>query len=313
MKFISAQKIRKIIILKNLINEIEKTYKNDSYVPMREVYNINTKSNTDQLMLMPAFSSEGYYGVKLLNVFPNNPLIGLPRVKALYVLYDSKNGDIKAILDGTEITKQRTAAMSAIASKLLSKKNSKKLLVIGTGALASYMIDAHCSVRPIEEVLIWGRNKSKIRDIIKSYDKSKLKFSLVSSLDEACGIADIITSITSSKKAFIKGSWLNESVHIDLVGAHTKFMAELEPFGFSLGKIYVDDKEAALIEAGDLINSLNLGFIDKNDVEADIKQILKSNKIIRNDKDQVTIYKSVGHALSDLASAKYIYKKIRFS
>ena len=83
-------------------------------------------------------------------------------------------------------------------------KNSKKLLVIGTGALASYMIDAHCSVRPIEEVLIWGRNKSKIRDIIKSYDKSKLKFSLVSSLDEACGIADIITSITSSKKAFIK-------------------------------------------------------------------------------------------------------------
>ena len=99
-------------------------------------------------MLMPAFSKEGYYGVKLLNVFDNNPLIGLPRINAIYIMYDRKNGNILATFDGTEITKQRTSVMSAIASKYLSKKDSKKLLVLGTGALIPYMIRAHCSVRP---------------------------------------------------------------------------------------------------------------------------------------------------------------------
>ena len=157
MKFISAQKIRKIIRLNSLISEIENVYKNDADVPLRQVYNVSPKKNSDQLMLMPAFSVEGYYGVKLLNVFDNNPLKGLPRINAIYILYDRKNGNIKATFDGTEITKQRTSVMSAIASKCLSKKDSKKLLVLGTGALIPYMIRAHCSVRPIEEILIWKK------------------------------------------------------------------------------------------------------------------------------------------------------------
>ncbi|MFP6779083.1 MAG: ornithine cyclodeaminase family protein [Alphaproteobacteria bacterium] len=310
MKFISAQKIRRTIKIKGLINEIEKTYRNDSFVPLRQVYNIIPQNNEAQLMVMPAFSIDGYYGVKLLNVFPNNPSFGLPRVKALYVLYEQKNGEIKLILDGTEITKQRTAAMSAIASKFLSKKNSKILLVIGTGALVSYMINAHCSVRPIENILIWGRNINKVKNIVKMYKDSKLKVSSINSLEEACGIADIITSITSAKKEFIKGSWLNKSVHIDLVGAHTKYMAELDPHGFSLGEIYVDDKEAALIEAGDLMQSIKLGIVNKNDIKADIQQLIISNNLKRDKKNKVTIYKSVGHALSDLASANYIYKSL---
>ena len=164
MEFISAQKIKRIIKIKGLINELENTYRKDSFVPLRKVYNIIPQNNAAQMMIMPAFSIDGYYGVKLLNVFPNNPSVGLPRVKALYVLYEQKNGEIKLILDGTEITKQRTAAMSAIASKFLSKIDSKTLLVIGTGALVSYMINAHCSVRSIDNVLIWGRNINKVKN-----------------------------------------------------------------------------------------------------------------------------------------------------
>ena len=311
MNFISAQKIRKNIKLNSLISEIENIYINDSNVPLRQVYNINPKNNSDQMMLMPAFSNEGYYGVKLLNIFENNPLIGLPRINALYILYKRKNGDILATLDGTEITKQRTSAMSAIASKFLSKKDSKKLLVLGTGALVSYMINAHCSVRPIEDILIWGRNTNKVQKIVKSYKNSNYNVSSVDCLEDACGIADIITSVTSSKKEFIKGAWLNKSVHVDLVGAHTKEMAELDPYGFSLGEIYVDDKEAVLFEAGDLINSIKLGFINKKDIKADIKQLIIDNKIKRNNKNKITIYKSVGNALSDLATAIYLFKRLK--
>ena len=310
MKFISAQKIRKIIRFNSLISEIENVYKNDSDVPLRQVYNISPKNNSDQLLLMPAFSKEGYYGVKLLNVFDNNPLIGLPRINAIYIMYDRKNGNILAAFDGTEITKQRTSVMSAIASKYLSKKESKKLLVLGTGALIPYMIRAHCSVRPIEEILIWGRNTNKVKKIVKFYKDSNYRVSSVDCLEDACAMADIITSATSSKKEFIKGSWLNKSVHIDLVGAHTKQMAELDAYGFSLGEIYVDDKEAVLVEAGDLINSINLDFINKRNIKADIKQLIIENKIRRNNKKKITIYKSVGHALSDLATAIYIFKKL---
>lgn len=311
MEFISAQMIKKNIKLNSLICEIENIYKNEYNVPLRQVYNINPKRSSDQMMLMPAFSRQGYYGVKVLNVFENNPAENRPRVKAIYILYESKYGDIKAIIDGTEITKQRTSAMSAIASKFLSNKDSKKLLVCGTGALVPYMINAHCAVRPIEEVFIWGRNANKVKNIVKSYKNSKYKVQAVNCLEEACGFVDIITSVTSAKKEFIKGKWLDKNVHIDLVGSHTKYMAELDPHGFSLGQIYVDDKEAALFEAGDLMNSIKLGYVKKNDIKLDIKQLIIGNKVNKNLKNNITIYKSVGHALSDLATAIYLFNRFK--
>ena len=311
MIFISAEDIKNNFTIKSLIDEIESVYNKDSKVPARQIHNINYSEGAkdpSQLMLMPAFLSEDDYGIKLLNVFPSNTLIGLSRVKALFVLFDSKNGKVKAVLDGTELTNQRTAAMSAIASKFLSKIDSKKLLVLGTGALVPYMIKAHCFVRPIEEILIWGRDYSKVKNIVHNYKKNKLKITIVKNLEKACGEADIITSLTSAKKEFIMGSWLNKNVHIDLVGAHTKLMAELDPYGFSLGNIYVDNRSAVLEEAGDLINAINLGFIKKNNIKADIKELIKNNKLVRDKRSEVTIYKSVGYALSDLAAARLAFR-----
>ena len=313
MIFISADDIKKIFTIKSLIDAIESVYKKNSKVPIRHVHNIDYlkySNDPSQLMLMPAFLNEEDYGIKLLNVFPSNPLNNLSRINALYILFDSKNGKIKAVLDGTELTNQRTAAMSAIASKYLSKVNSKKLLVLGTGALVPYMIEAHCFVRPIEEVLIWGRDLNKVINIVNKYKNNKIKVSIAHNIEKACGDADVITSITSAKKEFIMGSWLNNKVHIDLVGAHTKTMSELEPYAFSLGNIYVDNRESVLEEAGDLINAINLGFIKENDIKADIKELITKNKYARNNNKQLTIYKSVGHALSDLAAARLAYEII---
>ena len=146
--------------------------------------------------------------------------------------------------------------------------------------------------------------------IVNSYKNSKLKIKAVNCLEKACGLADIITSVTSAKKEFIKGKWLNENVHIDLVGAHTEHMAELDPYGYSCGDIYVDDKQAVLSEAGDLIKSLKLGLINKEDIKLDIKQLIIDNKMKRSNSNKITIYKSVGHALSDLATAIYLFNRL---
>ena len=311
MILISAESIKNNFSVKSLIDEIELIYKKDSKVPLRHIHNIDylkKDNNSNQFMLMPAFLNKEDFGIKLLNVFPSNPLFGMPRINALYVLFNSKNGKVKAVLDGRELTNQRTAAMSAIASKYLSKINSKKLLVLGTGALVPYMIKAHCYVRPIEEIFIWGRNYNKAQSIVNQFQNNDIKISVVKNLEKACGEADIITSVTSAKKEFIFGSWLNKDAHIDLVGAHTKSMAELEPYGFSLGSIYVDNMKAVLEEAGDLINAINLGFIVKNNIKADVKELIKNNKFMRNDNKEITIYKSVGDALSDLAAARLAYK-----
>ena len=311
MIFISEEGIQSNFSVKALIEEIESIYKKDSKVPLRHIHNIDylkQDNNFSQFMLMPAFLNGEDYGIKLLNVFPFNSLLGMSRVNALYVLFDSKNGKVKAVIDGTELTNQRTAAMSAIASKYLSKINSKKLLVLGTGALVPYMIKAHCYVRPIEEVLIWGRDYTKAQSIVNNFKNNDIKISVVNNLEKACGEADIITSLTSAKKEFILGSWVNKNAHIDLVGAHTKSMAELEPYGFSLGNIYVDNMKAVLEEAGDLINAINLGFIVKNNIRADIKELIKNNKFMRSNNEEITIYKSVGDALSDLAAARLAYR-----
>ena len=205
MLVIDAQKIKKFLTVTSLIKELKLTFQESEFVPLRKTYNINktNKLNNSQLLIMPAFMRENYYGVKLLNVFPENPIIGLDRVKALYILFSKTTGDVYSIIDGTELTKHRTAAMSALASHFLSYKKSKKLLIIGTGSLVPYMISAHTSVRPIEEVYIWGRNYKKAKKVVQNYKNKTIKLSAIEDFKHVCKQMDIISTVTSSSESLL--------------------------------------------------------------------------------------------------------------
>ena len=313
MLVINSKDISRLMDFGSLISELKLTFKKAEFIPPREVYNINKNhiNSKSQFLIMPAFIKNNYYGVKLLNVFPNNPSKGLERIKALYVLFNKNNGEVKAIIDGTVLTKYRTAAMSALASKYLSNKNSKKLLIIGTGALVPYMISAHTFVRKIEEVFVWGRDYEKAKKIVTSYKNSNFKVIAIKALKDNCKEMDIISTVTSSNKPLLFSEWCKKGVHLDLVGAHTKNMIEVDAMSYKLGDIYVEDIEFALEEAGDLIKSLNLGYINRKNIKGNITSLIKKNKNVRKYKEKTTIFKSVGHPLSDLAAAILVYKKYK--
>ena len=311
MLVINSKNISKLLSVVSLIDEIKLTFINSEKVPLREIHRISDKQNSE-LLIMPSFLKSDFYGVKLLNVFPKNPSKGLKRINASYVLFNKNTGEAKAILDGTELTYRRTAAMSALASIYLSNKFSKKLLIIGTGALVPYMISAHTEIRPIEDVFVWGRDYEKAFNIVKKYKNNNFSITAVKELKDICKEMDIVSTVTSSKKPFLYKELFKEGVHIDLVGAHTKLMGELHSNVFKIGDIYVEDLNFALVEAGDLIVAIKKGVITEKNIKADIKTLIKNNKYVRKQERQSTIFKSVGHPLSDLAAAVLAYKKYIF-
>lgn len=309
MFLINSTDIIKLLDYKSLIKEIKNTFKKADFCPAREIYDIDNIINKSQFLLMPAFIKNKYYGVKLLNVFPNNPAKGMDRVKALYVLFDKNNGNVRAIIDGTVLTKYRTAAMSALASQYLSNKNSSNLLIIGTGSLVPYMISAHTKVRPIKNVYIWGRNYKKAKNVVNNFKNINFKVKAVKEFTNISRNMDIISTVTSSSHPIIFEKHLKKGVHLDLVGAHNKNMMELDSKAFKYGDIYVEDIDAALTEAGDLIKSYNLGHIKRKNIKKDIAEIIKEDAYVRRKNEQTTIFKSVGHSFSDLAAAILVYKK----
>tara|TARA_B100000686_G_scaffold342408_1_gene421504 strand:+ start:12811 stop:13767 length:957 start_codon:yes stop_codon:yes gene_type:complete len=311
MLVINSNEIIKLLDYKSLIKEIKSTFRKADFCPPREIYNIDKNSilEKSQLLLMPAFIKNKYYGVKLLNIFPNNPSKGLDRVKALYVLFDKNNGNIKAIIDGTILTKYRTAAMSALASSYLSYKNSNNLLIIGTGSLVPYMISAHTIVRPIKNVYIWGRNYERAKKVVTNIKNVNINLTAVKEFTKISQNMDIISTVTSSSQPLLYSKNFKKGVHLDLVGAHNKDMIELDSEAFKWGEIYVEDIDSAFSEAGDLIKSLSLGYIKRKNIKNNISELIKENRYMRSNKEQTTIFKSVGHSFSDLAAAILIYKK----
>lgn len=252
---------------------------------------------------MPCVDADGWFGVKQVSVIPDNYLRSKETVQAHYTLFDP-NGTAVLSASADSLTKFRTAATSALAAKYLVNKDAPNLLVIGTGALAPFMAEAHCVVHDYQKIMLWGRNfdKAKIvaEDIEKRLDR---KIKIVDNLKEAVNLADVITIATTAAKAVIKSEFLKDGQHIDLVGAFTPQMQELDEKAIKGANVFVDDLAACKAEAGDLIKATMLGWSFDN-IKADLASLI-SNRYQTN-KDEITVFKSVGLALEDLVVARLL-------
>jgi alanine dehydrogenase len=207
-----------------LIDELDNAFRRPFSVPTRQRYQLQPVSKGQTggtLLLMPAWNTGGSLGVKIVTVFPDNALRGLPAVCASYLLLDAINGRPRAMLDGGELTLRRTGAASALASRHLSLPDSSRLLMVGTGELAPHLIASHALVRPIREVRIWGRRVGRAQALAASLAKADLSVEFTEDLQSATGWADIVSCATLSKQPLILGAWLRPGQHLDLVGAFT--------------------------------------------------------------------------------------------
>lgn len=298
-----------------LIEAIKHGFQQDCITPLRHQHvleNANEPSAT--LLLMPAWVSGQHLGIKQVMVVPGNSARGLPGVQASYQLFSAKTGELLAILEGTTLTNKRTAAASALASSFLSKQNSQHLLIVGTGALARWLVQAHISVRPIKHVSIWGRDQDKAVQMTQELKAERMnthgiKLQPVSDLCAAAKRADIISCATMSHAPLVLGQWLSPGTHLDLVGGFTPDMRETDDTAISRSQIYVDTFEGALEEAGDIIQAINSKVISKNDIKGDLFGLCKGDIRGRQNDEHITAFKSVGTALEDLAAAELAYRQ----
>ena len=293
-----------------LIEALREAFSSKITAPERVQHTIENKNGSDAtLLLMPAWKMGEHIGIKIVSVFPENTSQNMSAVHANYFLMNANNGKPIAIMDGTELTLRRTACASALAADYLAKKNADTLLMIGTGNLAPHMIRAHCVVRDYSRILIWGRNEEKAERLALSLDIKDKEIVAKKDLKEASNVADVISCATLSQRPLIMGDWIKPGQHLDLVGAFTPDMAEADSKAIAMSKIVVDTYEGALSESGELISALKEGYIKKKDILSDLRGLILKEKSIRNDSNDITLFKSVGTALEDLAAAELVIEK----
>ena len=290
-----------------LIEALRKAFSSKITAPERVQHTIKNKNGSDAtLLLMPAWKIGEHIGIKIVSVFPENTINNMNAVHANYFLVNANDGKPVAVMDGTELTLRRTACASALAADYLVNKNVDTLLMIGTGNLAPHMIKAHCVVRNYSRILIWGRNEEKAERLALSLNIKDKEVLAKNDIKEALNVADVISCATLTQKPLIMGDWIKPGQHLDLVGAFTPDMAEADSKAIAKSKVVVDTYEGALSESGELINALKEGRIKKEHILSDLRELVLEEKKIRKDSNDITLFKSVGTALEDLAAAELV-------
>jgi ornithine cyclodeaminase len=302
---LDANTVAAALPYEQLIAALAQAFAADVNVPLRAHHDVPvTGGTTGTLLLMPAWQAGGSLGVKIATVFPDNAKRNCPAVFASYLLMSAESGVPVAVLDGTEMTLRRTAAASALASRYLSRKNSARLLMVGTGNLAPHLIAAHAIVRPIREVMIWGRRPEAAAALTNRVASASLKATVVEELKLAVKNADIISVATLATEPLIRGAWLRDGQHLDLVGAFRPDMREADTEAVVRAAVYVDTRAGAMSEAGEIVQALRSKSLAEDSIAGELRDLVTGKVAGRSDERQITLFKSVGTALEDLAAAE---------
>ena len=307
---ISASQLKDVLDYPSLIEALEGGFCEHISVPSRHhhEYNVENDSRSSTLLLMPAWQDHQYLGVKIVTITPENHKLTLPTIQGLYLLFDANNGALLAQIDLSSLTNLRTAATSALASKFLSRSTSKKLLMLGTGSLAPYLIQAHCAVRSIEQIYLWGRSEDKASQMNALLAGSQ-DVTVVKDLASVIPQADIISSATLSSEPLIFGKLLQPGQHLDLVGAYKPDMREADDTVIKRAQLFYDTDQG-IYESGDLAIPIQEGLISEEDLIASLTQLCRREYPGRTTEEQITLFKSVGHASEDLIAAQLAYQRL---
>ena len=304
MRMIAAEDVRSALDFPSLVEALRAIFREGAESPVRHHHDIAKQGEpTGTLLLMPAWDAN-YIGVKVVAVTPGNSERGLPAVQGTYMLLDGTTGELVALVDGPMLTLRRTAAASALAADYLAREDAKHLVMVGTGALAPHLIEAHAAVRPIERVTIWGRNPEKAEALAEALNgQDVLSVGFSADLEAAVGEADVISCATLSTEPLIHGAWLKPGQHLDLVGAFRPDMRETDDACLQVARVFVDTRAGAQKEAGDIVQAVDSGAFSLDDIRADFFELCRGEAKGRESAEEITLFKSAGTALEDLAAS----------
>ena len=302
--YINAEDVDNNLSWSGLCHELYEGHK----APRGDIDDILFRHGDNALLNRAAWIKGKGIGVKTSTIFPNNGNLtpSLPNVQSVFTLFDDKTGKPLAFIDGNLVTKWKTAGDSVFAAKLLARADSKILTIIGAGAVASSMIDAYRALFPtLEKVQIWNRTFAKGQKLAKEKDAIAIEH-----LPDALSNADIVSSSTMSTSPFIKGEWVKEGTHVDLIGAYRPDMREANDSLLVKSHIFVDSRKTAIHDIGELAIPIKNGIITESDVIADFYQLC-NNAPGRQSEAEITLFKNGGGAHLDLMTALYIMEMTR--
>ena len=284
-----------------------------SNIPLRS--NLDIPEYKGQCLFMNGYAAPAKaLGVKIVSVYPENINKNLTSVPATMVLVDAETGVVNSLIDGTYLTRLRTGAISGLATDILSRKDSKILALFGTGGQAVTQLEAVLTVRKIEEVRVFDIFQDRAKEFAKKMSekfskKFNVKIIAAESSDKAIENADIITTVTTSKKPVFDASKVKKNVHINGVGSYTPDMQEIpEDILVKANKIYVDTRDGAINESGDLITPIKKGLIKKEKINGELGEVINGQIKGRENDDEMTFFKTTGSAVLDLVAAQKIYE-----
>ena len=287
-----------------------------SNIPLRS--NLDIPEYKGQCLFMNGYAAPAKaLGVKIVSVYPENINKNLTSVPATMVLVDAETGVVNSLIDGTYLTRLRTGAISGLATDILSRKDSKILALFGTGGQAVTQLEAVLTVRKIEEVRVFDIFQDRAKEFAKKMsEKFSKKFNVriiaAESSDKAIENADIITTVTTSKKPVFDANKVKKNVHINGVGSYTPDMQEIpEDILVKANKIYVDTRDGAINESGDLITPIKKGLIKKEKINGELGEVINGQIKGRENDDEMTFFKTTGSAVLDLVAAQKIYEKAK--
>ncbi len=307
MKILSAEDVARLGTYRDVVEALREGFRAEIETPVRHHHDV---SATTTLLLMPAWSRD-WAGLKTVVFKSDNAAKGLPTIQASYLLIEQKTGETVAMMDGGEITRRRTAAASALAADYLAAKDASTLTIVGAGALAPHFVMAHAAVRPISRVFIHSRTLAKAEELAAGLAHHGFEVHSVTDLEHAVSQSDIVSCVTTSTAPIVKGAWLRPGTHVDLAGAFKPSMRETDGEVVARASVYVDTREGALAEAGDLLQARDEGKFDFASIRGDLFDLCRGAVKGRASDEEITLFKSAGTAIEDLATAIMLYEKVR--
>jgi alanine dehydrogenase len=313
-RLVSADDINRVLRYDALIDALAEAFRSDITAPDKIAHFIPQPSGSEaKVMLMPAWSNSGerFIGCKLVNLFPENAKRNKPAVLGTYVLMSGDTGDTLAVMDGAALTAWRTACASALAARYLARDDASHLVMIGAGALAPHLVRAHRAVRPITRVTLWNRTRSHAISTAFALSAAGIEPTIADDLEEAVREADIVSCATLSPVPLVRGAWLKKGTHVDLVGAFSLKTREADDAAVKRARVYVDSRASAPKGSGDIAIPLKKKIITLKGIQGDLFELCRGKKPGRKRRDEITLFKSTGLALEDLAAAVLVWNGLK--
>jgi ornithine cyclodeaminase len=262
---------------------------------------------------MPAaLGTQSWFGAKLVSVFADPADPGHKAHKGLVILFDGPSGDPVCVADAGEVTRIRTAAATALATDALARKDASVLTIMGSGLQAKAHVEAIKLVRDLKEIRIWARNRARANDLAAELNSPALPVRAVTDAREAVQAADIICTVTSSATPVLLGDWVSPGTHVNLVGSSAPVPVETDSALVTKSRFIADHREHVLAHGAEFLTAKRAGLVDESHIVGEIGEVLIGKIAGRQSAEQITVYKSLGHAVQDLAAVAWLYERSRF-